>query len=138
MFSVSIPIYQCDPADLPTFWKARNKAQVIIAGAHIEKTIFNAFSSQHALRHFCCVVPQSAQRPSAPFVLFQKTYSTSLLPLLTYLREGFWWGFVGACIRENISIYELPMHHQQRLAEIHRYIKQKIFQELHYEMELDL
>jgi len=108
---------QCDPADLPSFWKARSKAQVIIGWRthredHVQRIIFSALFKAF----FTLLFPDPPKDPSAPFVLFQKAHITPFLPLLTYLREGFWWGFVATCIREHISLCELPMHHQLRLA----------------------
>lgn len=108
---------QCDPADLPSFWRSRNKAQVIIGWRthredHVQRILFSACFKAF----FALLFPNPPKDPSAPFVLFQKKEIQPLLPLLAYLREGFWWGFVAACIREHISIYQLPMHHQLRLA----------------------
>ncbi len=108
---------QCDSKDLPIFWKTRDAAQIVIGYRthredHLQRILFSACFKAF----FAVLFPNPPRDPSAPFVLFQKKNIQSLLPLLSYLQEGFWWGFVGACIREHKSIHEIPIHHQLRLA----------------------
>ncbi len=55
--------------------------------------------------------------PSCPFVIghnqtFQKLDKERLL----FMKEGFWWGFVGVCIKQNFKIYEVSIEHFKRDA----------------------
>jgi hypothetical protein len=53
--------------------------------------------------------------PGWAYVLGRKETYRSLLPYMTYMSEGFWWGFVGACVKKNKKIIEIPIHHARRL-----------------------
>lgn len=53
--------------------------------------------------------------PSCPFVLglnssFKKLNSKKLL----LMHEGFWWGFVGVCLKSNFSFVQKPIMHFKR------------------------
>ena len=55
--------------------------------------------------------------PSCPFVIglnetFQKLNKEKLL----FMKEGFWWGFVGVCIKQNFKFYEVSIDHFKRDA----------------------
>ena len=52
--------------------------------------------------------------PSCPFVFGKKEVFLKLKGYLEYMREGFWWGFVGACVKLNINIKELKIIHFRR------------------------
>jgi hypothetical protein len=32
------------------------------------------------------------------------------------MAEGFWWGFVGACLKQKIAITEIKIRHRERVA----------------------
>ena len=53
---------------------------------------------------FMMMFPTKIHDPSAPFVLFKKEIVEPNMKYLTYLREGFWWGFVGMCIKKKLFI----------------------------------
>ena len=107
---------QCDPKDFPKFWQSRRKAKVII-GWRIKR----ADNSQRKVFSFLfktvflLLFPTSVHDPSAPFVLYKKDTVLPHLGYLRYLKEGFWWGFVGTCVKARISIKELVINHQKRL-----------------------
>ena len=42
-------------------------------------------------------------------MLFKK-----IAPFLTYVAEGFWWGFVGACCKSQVAIDEIKIRHRER------------------------
>ena len=69
------------------------------------------FKSYHHL-----LFPNRLHDPSCPFVLGHTRLFERLTPLLVYVKEGFWWGFVGACWKLKIPIEEIPIHHRQRFA----------------------
>ncbi len=55
------------------------------------------------------------QDPSCPFVLGEKKlYMTLPFEELSKMKEGFWWGFVGVCINNQITFKEVPIEHFKR------------------------
>ncbi len=55
------------------------------------------------------------QDPSCPFVIGLKNLYLSMdKKKLLYMKEGFWWGFVGVCKIQNINIKEVPIEHYGR------------------------
>lgn len=108
---------QCDPSDLPLFWKNRNLGKVMIGWrtTRIDSNIRKAYSRIFRTL-FNLLFPNRLHDPSAPFVLFSRRKILPLLSELEYLKEGFWWGFVGACLKRKIKIEELPINHRARVA----------------------
>ena len=55
------------------------------------------------------------QDPSCPFVIGSKNLFLSMeKKKLLYMKEGFWWGFVGVCKINNYKIIEVPIKHFKR------------------------
>lgn len=114
---------QCDPSDIFNFWQNRKKANVIIGWRK------NRSDSTHRKLFsflFGCVFrilfPNNIHDPSVPYVLFQKKTVLPYLRYLGFLKEGFWWGFIGMCTKNNISVFEVPIHHRKRfIGETHVY-----------------
>ena len=52
--------------------------------------------------------------PSCPYIIAKKSVFISLMPLLGYVKEGFWWGFVGAAIKKNYTFTQVPIVHYPR------------------------
>lgn len=52
--------------------------------------------------------------PSCPYILARKEVYIRLMPKLSYMREGFWWGFIGAAIKEKLKILQVPIVHYER------------------------
>ncbi len=107
---------QCDPKDFAAFWKMRNVSDVVIGWrvnradnsqrkifSKLFKTVFRILFTTHI------------HDPSAPYVLFKKATILPYVKYLRYLREGFWWGFVGMCAKVELSICELPINHRLRV-----------------------
>lgn len=107
---------QCDPKDFMSFWKSRKDSDIIIGWRknRADNQQRKLFSRLFKLS-FNMLFGSSVHDPSAPFVLFKKTTAMPLIPYLRFLREGFWWGFIGACHKKNLTVIELPMHHRLRL-----------------------
>lgn len=106
---------QCDPADFKKLWQKRDQSQVIIGWRKeradlLQRKIFSFFFKLVMTSLF----PNSIHDPSAPFVIFQKRTVMPYLSYLTYLKEGFWWGFVGMCVKKGLSISEVPINHRKR------------------------
>ena len=60
--------------------------------------------------------PNQLHDPSCPFVFGHVKLLARVAPLLVYMKEGFWWGFVGACCKVKIPVEEIPLHHCERFA----------------------
>ena len=60
--------------------------------------------------------PTRLNDPSCPFVFGPKKLFDKVAPLLIYMKEGFWWGFVGACWKQKIPIVEIQIRHRERIA----------------------
>lgn len=108
---------QCDPRDLPAFLERQAHSDVVIGwrterADNIQRLLFS--KAFHGL--FSLLFPVPIHDPSAPFVLFHRGRVLPHLRYLAYLKEGFWWGFVGMCAKKHLRIVELPMHHRSRLA----------------------
>ena len=55
--------------------------------------------------------------PSCPFVIgLNETFKKLNKEKLLFMKEGFWWGFVGVCIEQKFKIYEVPIEHFRRDA----------------------
>lgn len=107
---------QCDPKDFFTFWNNREKAHSIIGWRKkradpLQRKIFSLLFKAV----FMVLFPTPIHDPSAPFVLFKKQTILPHILLLTHLKEGFWWGFVGMCAKKNLTIQEIPINHRERL-----------------------
>lgn len=107
---------QCDPKDFHAFWQIRDASDVVIGWrvnradnsqrkvfSMLFKTVFRILFTTHI------------HDPSAPYVLFKKAAILPYLKYLGYLKEGFWWGFVGMCVKVGLSISELPINHRLRV-----------------------
>lgn len=108
---------QCDPTDFKKFWNNKDKADILI-GWRTQRADSNQrklFSLMFKIL-FKLLFPTSIHDLSAPFVLFKKDTIVPYLKYLKYLREGFWWGFVGTCMKKNLSIFEIPINHRNRAS----------------------
>ena len=52
--------------------------------------------------------------PSCPYILAKKDTYIHLVPYLAFMKEGFWWGFIGACHKKNLSISQYSIRHYLR------------------------
>jgi len=52
--------------------------------------------------------------PSCPYVLSKKKNYLMLLDKLQYLKEGFWWGFIGAAKMLELKILQINIVHYKR------------------------
>ncbi|NTU46247.1 glycosyltransferase family 2 protein [Candidatus Roizmanbacteria bacterium] len=107
---------QCDPKDFHAFWKQKAKADILIGwrtnrADALQRKIFSGAFKQS----FKFLFPTEIHDPSAPFVLFKKKKISKYIPYLKFMKEGFWWGFIGMAVKKGLSLFELPMNHRQRL-----------------------
>ena len=100
------------------FWdnKEREEPNVLIGWRKkradpLQRKIFSYFFK----KVFFLLFPTSIHDPSTPFVLFKKKIINEYINYLTYLNEGFWWGFVGLCVKKKLTGYEIPINHRKRI-----------------------
>ncbi len=108
---------QCDPKDFKKFWDKREKSDILIGWRKkradnkqrkIFSKMFNTF--------FKIIFYIKIHDPSAPYVLFKKKTISPHIKYLRFLKEGFWWGFIGTCSKKNLKIREIPINHRDRFA----------------------
>ena len=106
---------QCDPTDFAKFWHDREISQVLMgwrvkrADTQERKLFSNLFNTAFRLLYTTPI-----HDPSAPYVLFKKSTILPHMKYLGFLKEGFWWGFVGMCVKMGLSISEIPINHRLR------------------------
>lgn len=107
---------QCDPRDFLNFWETRKSSDVLIGWRQNREDVIQRklFSLMFKI-FFKMLFPTNLHDPSAPFVLFKRKKILPYLKHLLFLKEGFWWGFVGMCVKKRILISELPMNHRKRI-----------------------
>jgi len=107
---------QCDPKDFKKIWENKKKADILIGwrterADAIQRKIFSFMFKTV----FKLLFPTSIHDPSAPFVLYKKKIVLPYLKYYKFLKEGFWWGFIGTAVKKGLTVYELPMNHKVRL-----------------------
>ncbi len=105
---------QCNPEDFPKFWKKRMSADILIGWRRrrsdpLQRKVFSLFFRII----YKLLFSASIHDPSAPFVLFKRRAILSYTKYLSYLNEGFWWGFIAVAIKAKLSINEIPIHHRK-------------------------
>ena len=108
---------QCDPKDFIKFWKNKDTTDILIGWRknRADETRRKIFSNSFKIMFFL-LFPIKIHDPSAPFVLFRKKAILPYTKYLTYLQEGFWWGFIGACVKKGLTIKELTINHRKRIS----------------------
>ncbi|MEK7573396.1 MAG: glycosyltransferase family 2 protein [Patescibacteria group bacterium] len=119
---------QCDPRDFSKFWKQRDKSDVLIGWRVKRRDSFHRkIYSKSFKTVFKFIFPTRVHDPSAPYVLFKKKTIIPYIAYLRYLKEGFWWGFIGMCTKKNLSLKEIPVNHRNRkTGSTHVYKLEKI------------
>jgi len=107
---------QCSPGDFPKFWREKDKADILIGNrTYRSDDMQRKFFSLLFKIFFRILFPNSIKDPSAPFVLFRRQTVLPFIRSLNLLREGFWWGFMACCVKNNLTIYEIPISHRKRI-----------------------
>lgn len=108
---------QCDPRDFPKFWARRYQQDALIGWRkHRADSQQRKIFSRLFKTIFLLLFPTLIHDPSAPYVLFRKRKIYPYLKYLRFLKEGFWWGFIGMCVKKGLCVAELPIYHRRRLA----------------------
>lgn len=107
---------QYDPRDFSIFWVNRDRADVIFGRRVKRSDPFHRIIFSTLFRIvFSLLFASPVRDPSNPFTLFKKETILPYLTYLSYLSEGFWWGFIGMCVKKKLSIFELPIRHKKRI-----------------------
>lgn len=111
---------QCHPKDFSKFWRNKDKADIIIGWRRKRADPFHRKIFSFMFKCvFKILFPTKIHDPSAPFVLYKRKtilpYLKHHLKYLQYLKEGFWWGFIGTAVKKKLIIYEIPINHRKRL-----------------------
>jgi glycosyltransferase involved in cell wall biosynthesis len=108
---------QCDPNDFGVFWRNKDTSDVLIGWrTNRQDNILRKIYSGSFKIIFSILFSSELHDPSAPFVLFSKDKIIKYINYLFYLREGFWWGFVGMCQKKKLSVKEIPITHRLRMS----------------------
>lgn len=108
---------QYKPSEFVRLWKLRSSSNVLIG----KRTPRNdpasrKFFSTLFMMWFTLLFPNSRTDPSSPFVLYPASLIRPHTESLTYLQEGFWWGFSALCIKRGIPVQEVAVHHLPRTS----------------------
>jgi glycosyltransferase involved in cell wall biosynthesis len=108
---------QCDPNDFNEFWRNRETSDILIGWRTNRKdNLLRKIYSGSFKKVFNMLFSSELHDPSAPYVLFRKERIVNYLNYLVYLREGFWWGFIGMCYKKKLSVKEIPINHRLRMS----------------------
>lgn len=113
---------QCDPQDFIEFWKKKtfldeNNNSIVFGyrNPRADTLLRKIYSFSFRVLHFL-LFPNLIKDPSCPYVLTKKKTFLELADLLTYTKEGFWWGFIAACSKRKNKILQLPVNHRVRFS----------------------
>jgi glycosyltransferase involved in cell wall biosynthesis len=106
---------QCLAENFLLFWPNRNKADFLIGWRKPRNdSLIRLFYSKLFFAFHKILFFTHLHDPSCPFVLGHRDTYLRLAPNLTFLSEGFWWGFIGACIKAKKSLLEIKIKHAKR------------------------
>jgi dolichol-phosphate mannosyltransferase len=105
------------PEHMTEIWNGRSKHRFLIGwrNPRADRVIRLIYSHLFRLYHRI-LFPNRLHDPSCPFVFGHVDLFKRVEPYLIYMKEGFWWGFVGACCRLNVPIDEVQIRHSARRA----------------------
>jgi glycosyltransferase involved in cell wall biosynthesis len=108
---------QINPAGFKALWEKRNTADIVM-GVRLPRrdSAPRKFYSFIFRCYFKALFPCKLRDPSTSLVLIKKATAQRLLPWLTYMVEGFGWGFVAAAIELGFSFAEVVIEHRERFA----------------------
>jgi glycosyltransferase involved in cell wall biosynthesis len=108
---------QIGPDQMKEVWGRRSEDHFFIGWRHprLDPSVRLIYSKLFKLYHGL-LFPNRLNDPSCPFVFGHTELFQRVAPLLIYMKEGFWWGFVGACWKLKIPIEEIRICHRKRFA----------------------
>jgi glycosyltransferase involved in cell wall biosynthesis len=108
---------QIGPDQMAQVWSHRSEDHFLIGWRYprLDPPVRLIYSKLFKFYH-SLLFPNRLHDPSCPFVLAHTKLLRRVVPSLGYMKEGFWWGFVGACWKLKIPIEEVQIRHRQRFA----------------------
>jgi glycosyltransferase involved in cell wall biosynthesis len=108
---------QIGPGQMNEAWSRRSKDHFLTGWRYprADPSARLIYSKLFKLYHGL-LFPNRLHDPSCPFVLGHSELFKRVAPLLVYMKEGFWWGFVGACCKLQIPVDEIAIGHRKRFA----------------------
>ena len=106
---------QCMPDSFLELWELREKFDIVI-GARIPRLdplVRRIYSFLFLILHKI-LYGSTVADPSCPYIISSNETFKSLMPKLTYMKEGFWWGCVGAGKMKGYSFGEKIIKHYER------------------------
>ncbi len=106
---------QCMPDSFLDIYNKRTDADIVIGirsprrDPFIRKIYSGLFHSLHWI-----LFRSGVSDPSCPYILAKKEIYIKLLPKLSYMREGFWWGFVGSAVLYKMKFLQAKIVHYPR------------------------
>ncbi len=106
---------QCMPDSFMEFYNCNENADIIIGNRNPRKDPKLRIIYSKLLKIFHDILFNSnISDPSCPYILAKKQVYLELLPKLSYVKEAYWWGFVGAAIMSKKKVIELNIKHFER------------------------
>ena len=106
---------QCMPDSFNEFFRNRNIADILIGNRkpRMDPIIRIIYSRLFKFIHDY-LFNSKIQDPSCPYVLARKNIYKKLINKLGFMREGFWWGFVGAAKMYKLKFHQINIIHYER------------------------
>jgi glycosyltransferase involved in cell wall biosynthesis len=106
---------QCMPDSFSLFWENRASEDILIGirSQRMDPFLRKIYSFLFFVLHKI-LFPSAIRDPSCPYILAKKQTYFKLVPLLSFMREGFWWGFIGAALKLKINIKQYHIRHYAR------------------------
>jgi dolichol-phosphate mannosyltransferase len=107
---------QCMPDSFLKFYNNDDKnVDIIIGNRNPRKDPLLRIIYSKCLKYFHDYLFKSQiTDPSCPYILAKKNTYLDLLPKLSYVKEAYWWGFVGAAVMSKKKIIQYDIKHYER------------------------
>ena len=106
---------QCMPNSFMKFYNCEKEKDIIIGNRNPRRDPKLRIIYSKLLKVFHDLLFNSKiTDPSCPYVFAKKDVYLELLPKLSYVKEAYWWGFIGAAIMLKKKIIEYDIEHFER------------------------
>jgi glycosyltransferase involved in cell wall biosynthesis len=106
---------QCMPNSFMKFYNCEKKNDIIIGNRNPRRDPGLRIIYSKLLKVFHDLLFNSKiTDPSCPYIFAKKEIFLELLPKLSYVKEAYWWGFVGAATMLEKKIIEYDIEHFER------------------------
>ena len=106
---------QCMPDSFDIFWKNKETSDILIGirDPRMDPIVRKIYSFLFLILHRFLFI-SNIKDPSCPYILAKKEVYLRLVPYSIYMREGFWWGFIGAALKLKMNISQYSIKHYLR------------------------